>query len=71
MRDKIPRVKQIANKGDLFKDYDMSKELETDIINFIADNCNKFREVSLRMALKVHLAKISSVIGKYLSKVLV
>ena len=60
MRDKIPRVKQIANKGDLFKDYDMSKELETDIINFIADNCNKFREVSLRMALKVpDPAKIS------------
>ena len=60
MRDKILRVKQIANKGDLFKDYDMSKELETDIINFIADNCNKFREVSLRMALKVaDLAKIS------------
>ena len=53
MRDKIPRVKQIANKGDLFKDYDMSKELETDIINFIADNGNKFREVSLRMVLKV------------------
>jgi hypothetical protein len=38
----------------------MSKELQSDIINFIADNCNKFREVSLRMALKVaDLAKIS------------
>ena len=60
MRDKILRVKQIANKGDLFKDYNMSKDLETEIINFIADNCNKFREVSLRMALKVaDLAKIS------------
>ena len=60
MRDKILRVKQIASKGDLFKDYNMSKDLETEIINFIADNCNKFREVSLRMALKVaDLAKIS------------
>ena len=60
MRDKILRVKQIASKGDLFKDYNMSKDLETEVINFIADNCNKFREVSLRMALKVaDLAKIS------------
>lgn len=60
MRDKILRVKQIANKGDLFKDYSMSKDLETEVIDFIADNCNKFREVSLRMALKVaDLAKIS------------
>ena len=60
MRDKILRVKQIADKGDLFKGYDMSKELETQVIDFIADNCNKFREVSLRMALKVaDLAKIS------------
>ena len=60
MRDKILRVKQIADKGDLFKDYDMTKELQTEVIDFIADNCNKFREVSLRMALKVaDLAKIS------------
>jgi len=60
MRDKILRVKQIAKVGDLFKDYSFSKEEEQEIIDFIADNCNKFREVSLRMALKVaDLRKIS------------
>ena len=61
MRDKILRVKQIAQKGDLFKGYKFSKEEELEIIDFIADNCNRFREVSLRMALKVaDLKKISS-----------
>ena len=53
MRDKILRVKQIAAVGDLFKDYSFDLEEEKEIIDFIADNCNKFREVSLRMALKV------------------
>lgn len=61
MRDKILRVKQIAQKGDLFKGYDFAKEEEAEIIDFIAENCERFREVSLRMALKVaDLKKISS-----------
>lgn len=61
MRDKILRVKQIAQKGDLFKGYDFAKEEESEIIDFIAENCERFREVSLRMALKVaDLKKISS-----------
>ena len=53
MRDKILRVKQIARKGDLFQDYNFSKEEENEIIDFMTNNCNKFREVSLRMALKI------------------
>ena len=61
MRDKILRVKQIAQKGDLFKGYGFTQEEESEIIDFIADNCNRFREVSLRMALKVaDLKKIST-----------
>ena len=60
MRDKILRVKQIASAGTLFTEYDFTKEQEQEVIDFIADNCNKFREVSLRMALKVaDLRKIS------------
>jgi len=53
MRDKILRVKQIARKGDLFKDYNFSKDDENEIIEFMEENCDKFREVSLRMALKI------------------
>jgi len=60
MRDKILRVKQIAAVGDLFKDYSMDMQQEAEIVDFMAENCNKFREVSLRMALKVaDLMKIS------------
>ncbi len=60
MRDKILRVKQIAAVGDLFKDYSMDMQQEAEIVDFMADNCDKFREVSLRMALKVaDLMKIS------------
>jgi len=60
MRDKILRVKQIAAVGDLFKDYSMDMKQEAEIVDFMAENCNKFREVSLRMALKVaDLMKIS------------
>jgi len=60
MRDKILRVKQIARKGDLFKGYNFSKDEEADILDFIQTNASKFREVSLRMALKVaDLKKIS------------
>ena len=60
MRDKLLRIKQIARKGDLFKGYNFSKEEEQEVIDFMTDNCNKFREVSLRMALKVaDLKKIS------------
>jgi predicted AAA+ superfamily ATPase len=60
MRDKILRVKQIAAVGDLFKDYSMDMQQEAEIVDFMTENCNKFREVSLRMALKVaDLMKIS------------
>ena len=61
MRDKILRIKQIAQNGVLFSDYDFSEQSKQEILDFIEENCNKFREVSLRMALKVaDLMKISA-----------
>jgi hypothetical protein len=60
MRDKILRIKQIFRKGDLFVDYDFTPEQGDEIINFMADNKDKLREVSLRMALKIaDLTKVS------------
>jgi len=60
MRDKLLRIKQIARKGDLFQGYNFSKADEQEVLDFMHENCNKFREVSLRMALKVaDLKKIS------------
>ncbi len=53
MRDKILRIKQIFNKGDLFVDYGFSKETGDEIIEFMDQNKTRLREVSLRMALKI------------------
>ena len=57
MHDKILRVKQIAQTGALFRKYemkhDMSKDLQNEMLQFMYDNSDKLREVSLRMALKI------------------
>ena len=53
MRDKVLRIKQIANDGALFAEYDFDKVVQDEIIEFLEVNKNKFREMSLRMAIKV------------------
>lgn len=60
MRDKILRIKQIAKDGVLFQDYEFEECVQDDILNFMADNQNRLREMSLRMALKIaDLRKLS------------
>jgi len=60
MRDKLLRIKQIARKGDLFEGYNFSRDEEQEIINYMQDQPERFREMSLRMALKLaDLKKIS------------
>jgi hypothetical protein len=53
MRDKILRIKQIAKTGELFEDMDISEVGSDEIIEFMDENKNSLREVSLRMAIKV------------------
>ena len=53
MRDKICRIKQISKSGELFSDYDISDEGQKDIIDFMEQNQNRLREMSLRMAVKI------------------
>jgi hypothetical protein len=53
MRDKLLRIKQIANDGALFQDMDLDQIAQDEIIAFMDINKNKLREVSLRMAIKV------------------
>ena len=61
MRDKFLRIKQIFRKGDLFQDYNMTAEQGEEILDFMYNNKNRLREMSLRMALKIaDLMKISS-----------
>jgi hypothetical protein len=62
-RDKMLRIKQVHRDADggLFADYDFTQEQTDEIMSFIDANCNKLREVSLRMCLKVaDLVKISA-----------
>lgn len=53
MRDKILRIKQIANDGVLFQDYDFEECVQDEIIEFMDSNQNRLREMSLRMAIKI------------------
>lgn len=60
MRDRFLRIKQIYRKGELFADYDFTPEQGDEVINFMEQNQNKLREMSLRMALKLaDLTKVS------------
>jgi hypothetical protein len=53
MRDKVLRIKQIAKDGELFSEYDFEQCEQDEIIAFLEENKNKFREMSLRMAIKI------------------
>lgn len=53
MRDKILRIKQIARTGELFGDLELQQEDQDSIIQFMDENKNRLREMSLRMAIKI------------------
>jgi hypothetical protein len=53
MRDKVLRIKQIAKDGELFAEYDFEPCVQDEIIEFMETNKNRFREMSLRMAIKI------------------
>jgi len=60
MRDKILRIRQIANDGELFRDYDEITVVEQEeILSFMDENKNRLREMSLRMALKIADLRVS------------
>ena len=70
-RDKMLRIKQVYRDADpgLFVDYDFDKEQQDTIIEYMWDNCNKLREISLRMVLKIaDLVKISPTNWRELAK---
>jgi hypothetical protein len=60
MRDKFLRIKQIFRQGQLFNDYEFTPEKGEEILNFMDENKDRLREMSLRMALKIaDLTKVS------------
>jgi hypothetical protein len=69
MRDKLLRIRQIAKDGVLFQDYEFEPAVQDDIIDFMSDNKDRLREVSLRMALKIaDLRKMSVMNWKRLAE---
>ena len=52
-RDKYLRIKQIAQSGKLFTDYDLTTDQQQEILVYMLDNASRFREMSLRTALKL------------------
>jgi len=68
MRDKFLRIKQIFRQGQLFNDYELTKETGEEILAFMDANKNQLREMSLRMALKLaDLTKVSETNWKALA----
>ena len=70
-RDKMMRIKQVYRDADpgLFVDYDFDQVQQDSIMEYMWDNCNKLREISLRMVLKIaDLVKISPNNWKELAK---
>ena len=52
-RDKLLRIKQVARDCDLFADMALDETAQDEVIQFMADNQNNMREMSLRMAIKI------------------
>lgn len=53
VRDKLLRIKQIAATGELFSALDIDDENQNEIIDFMVENQDSIREMSLRMAVKI------------------
>jgi hypothetical protein len=69
MRDKYLRIKQIFGQGQLFIDYDFTPEQGEEILEFMDENKDRLREMSLRMALKLaDLTKVSGINWKALAR---
>jgi DNA-binding NarL/FixJ family response regulator len=51
-REKVLRIKQIVADG-MLDEYELSDEAKIDVVDFVADNRAKLRELSLRTVLKV------------------
>lgn len=53
MRDRILRIRQIARTGQLFRSQNLGDAAQDEIVEFMVENKDRLREVSLRMAVKV------------------
>jgi hypothetical protein len=50
-KEKLIRIKSVIDNGELFKD--VSDDKVNEIVEFITNNCNSFRELSIRTVVKI------------------
>ena len=58
-REKILRIRQVVRDSGMLDSYDISDEAKAEIVEFIAVNSKRMRELSLRMVLKVADIRVS------------
>lgn len=51
-REKLLRIRQIVSDG-MLQDYEFEEHEKREIVDFVADNADRIRELSLRMVLKI------------------
>lgn len=52
-REKLLRIRQVVRDCGMLDDYDLEDSAKAEVVDFIADNASRMRELSLRMVLKV------------------
>jgi hypothetical protein len=52
LRDQLLRIRQVVAYG-MLDDYALSNKIKDDVVNFVCDNAEFLREISLRMVIKV------------------
>ena len=52
-REKILRIKQVVQQGDMLARYEFEECITDELVKFVEDNQDKLRELSLRMVLKL------------------
>ena len=52
-REKILRIKQVVNQGEMLSKYEFEPCVKDEIVEFVVSNQDRLRELSLRMVLKI------------------
>ena len=58
-REKLLRIKQVVRDTGMLDEYELEDWAKTEVVDFITNNCDRMRELSLRMVLKVADIRVS------------
>jgi hypothetical protein len=58
-REKLLRIRQVVTECGMLDEYDLEDTAKLDVVNFVADNTARLRELSLRTVLKIADLRVS------------